>query len=74
MHYFSGCGPYGFECGDGDCIYIGFRCDGKSDCLDDTDELGCEYIFICKSHQYVRKQIIFIFAAVNINTTKKPEM
>uniref|UniRef100_A0A3P8PZF7 Low density lipoprotein receptor-related protein 2b n=1 Tax=Astatotilapia calliptera TaxID=8154 RepID=A0A3P8PZF7_ASTCA len=35
------CGSDQFQCNNGQCIDIGWRCDGTKDCTDDSDELNC---------------------------------
>ncbi|XP_064649717.1 low-density lipoprotein receptor-related protein 2-like [Lineus longissimus] len=35
------CQSYQFRCGNGYCIHASWRCDGKTDCRDDSDEVGC---------------------------------
>ena len=35
------CKPGQFECGSGQCIYDGWRCDGENDCGDGKDEVNC---------------------------------
>ena len=35
------CGPGFFRCGDGQCIHSRQRCNGRRDCRDSSDELGC---------------------------------
>lgn len=30
-----------YQCKDGECILAGWRCDGTSDCSDETDEENC---------------------------------
>ncbi len=37
------CQPREFRCGDGTCIVQLHRCDGDNDCLDNSDEMGCEF-------------------------------
>ena len=44
-----GCGPYGFTCDDGQCIWIGLRCDRIVQCRDASDEAYCgEYKILWK--------------------------
>jgi hypothetical protein len=35
------CAADQFRCSDGDCISRSFRCDGRSNCRDGSDERGC---------------------------------
>ncbi|KAM5340891.1 atrial natriuretic peptide-converting enzyme isoform 2-T2 [Glossophaga mutica] len=35
------CSPSHFKCGSGRCVLASRRCDGESDCDDDTDEANC---------------------------------
>uniref|UniRef100_A0A3B3E196 Low-density lipoprotein receptor-related protein 2 n=1 Tax=Oryzias melastigma TaxID=30732 RepID=A0A3B3E196_ORYME len=35
------CGSNEFQCTNGQCINIDWRCDGTKDCTDDSDELNC---------------------------------
>ena len=32
---------YNFECGDGECISRGKKCDGIHNCVNGSDEIGC---------------------------------
>ena len=32
---------YQFTCNSGRCIDKSLRCDGRADCFDETDEVGC---------------------------------
>ena len=38
----TGCSKEDFTCGDGSCIHMTQRCDGKNDCSDETDESECK--------------------------------
>ena len=38
----TGCSEDQFTCDDGSCVPMSNRCDGKSDCLDETDEVECK--------------------------------
>lgn len=35
------CGAREFQCLSGECIHIGWKCDGSPDCLDHSDETNC---------------------------------
>lgn len=39
--WFYRCSPREFQCLDGNCIAAAFKCDGDSDCGDESDELNC---------------------------------
>ena len=41
---FSICSMDEFACSDGACLPDGKKCDGKSDCKDESDEKSCKYI------------------------------
>lgn len=35
------CPQYTYKCAYGGCIFEGARCDGKNDCIDNSDEADC---------------------------------
>ena len=36
------CNPdYQIECADGRCLPEAYKCDGRKDCIDGVDEIGC---------------------------------
>lgn len=35
------CAPNQFSCDDGECIDLAWKCDGNSDCEDNSDEHNC---------------------------------
>ena len=37
----SPCSVEEFDCGDVQCLYNGYVCDGRKDCADERDEAGC---------------------------------
>lgn len=41
------CNHKDFACANGDCISSRFRCDGDSDCLDNSDEASMRCVFVC---------------------------
>ena len=41
---FSACDDTEFTCNDGNCVAMERRCDGKIDCSDKSDEIGCNLI------------------------------
>ena len=48
----SFCTETQFNCGDGSCIDIMFRCDARSDCIDGSDEFGCTLIDFSNTKNY----------------------
>jgi hypothetical protein len=40
-NYLHTCGHLEFMCRDGSCLNAEKKCDGHEDCLDGTDERGC---------------------------------
>ena len=46
----STCTTNQFTCNDGDCIRIDLRCNGDTDCDDQSDEVGCRSISLGKSY------------------------
>ena len=45
----AGCPEGEISCGDGDCIFQQWECDGDADCDDGRDEANCEE---CRAHQF----------------------
>ena len=33
-----------WQCNNGECVRDEYRCDGREDCQDDSDEVGCKWI------------------------------
>ena len=46
----SGCNKAEFSCVDGSCISMERRCDGRVDCTDSSDEVGCSTAIILSSY------------------------
>eukprot|EP01084_Bolivina_argentea_P234907 395436_1 len=45
-----------FQCGDGECIWFGYVCNGEKNCNDATDEFECNYALInCPSDTFMCK-------------------
>ena len=49
-----------FNCADGGCVDLTARCDGRADCSDSTDELGCDSLMPLKVWCPKRKSISFL--------------
>lgn len=46
------CGPTAFQCRDGTCIPLAWRCDTTFDCNDNSDEENCAKPQQCNSQQF----------------------
>ena len=47
---FNACNSSEFNCNDGNCVAMEERCDGRIDCTDKSDEIGCEMITVDDSY------------------------
>jgi hypothetical protein len=47
---FTGCSSSEFTCMDGSCVQMKNRCDGRVDCGDNSDEIGCTTTVILSSY------------------------
>ncbi|XP_063092586.1 low-density lipoprotein receptor-related protein 8 isoform X4 [Cavia porcellus] len=41
-----------FSCRSGECIYLGWRCDGDHDCKDKSDEADCPVLATCREDEF----------------------
>ena len=55
---FTSCDMYEFNCNDGSCIDIRFRCDARSDCTDGSDELNCDLLDFVDQYNEYNNEII----------------
>jgi hypothetical protein len=53
---YRSCTEHEFQCTDGSCISLTWKCDLEQDCMDGSDEVNCSesdksILFFCHTHQ-----------------------
>ena len=65
----SSCDPEEYTCDDGGCIVLSKRCDGRSDCQDDSDEHRCKTVNILETYDKFLSPLNELTDNVSVNIT-----